>query len=314
MSSDPPFPDWLAAHHQPKTQIAYTHAVAQFCAWFEAQAGESADVASLTKLDVAHYRRDLQAQGKAPSTINKALAALRAWCTWAIEASVREDNPVLGMKRVGDTKKTIAPKGLKDGEAGRLLKHAQTSRHAVRDLTILTLLLQTGLRISEVVAVNWGDIMVGERSGTLTVRQGKGNKQRAVPLSQTARQALYDWAVVAESLEIPPAKRWSKAHADQLMTGIATHPLRPLFSSQKGGRLNERTIQTMVQDAARRAGLVDVTPHTLRHTCAFQLLKAGATLVEVAQILGHTSIATTQIYTGSSIQHLQAAVERIGWE
>jgi site-specific recombinase XerD len=157
-------------------------------------------------------------------------------------------------------------------------------------------------------------MIIGERSGTLTVRQGKGNKQRAVPLSQTVRQALWNWLVAAEGLAIPNVKRWSKAHADHLMTWIAAHPLRPLFSSQKGGRLKERTIQTMVQDAARRAGLVDVSPHTLRHTCAFQLLKAGATLVEVAQILGHTSISTTQIYTGSTEQHLQAAVDRIGWD
>lgn len=308
------FADWLQVHHRPKTQVAYRAAIDHFIAWLETRTDAVADVAMVTKLDIAHYRQHLQDRGRAPSTVNKALAAIRAWLEWAVDEGLRDDNPALGMKRIGDTKKTIAPKGLSDKEIGRVLHWVQMTSHPERDTTIVTLLLQTGLRISELVATNWSDIVVGERSGTLMVRQGKGNKQRQVPLSQTARQALWDWAMIDADLEAPNAKRWSRTHAERLMAWIAAHPANPLFTSQKKGRLKERTIQTMVQDVARLAGLSDVTPHTFRHTCAFHLLKGGATLVEVAQILGHTSISTTQIYTGSTAHHLQAAVDRIGWE
>jgi len=310
--------DWLLQQYRPGTQMMYLGSIRQFQVWAHSRIGEDVDVAHVTTADIDQYQLYLKDQGLASSTITRALASLRAWFAWAIAMELRPDNPVLNLKRNDSPQVRVAPKELTEGEIGRLLQCARKTRYPKRTITIVTLLLQTGLRISELVHANWEDIEVGAHAGTLTIRRDTRTKQRIVPLSHTARHVLWDWACHSDSAWHPRDQRWSQSQAAQLMDWIRANPSHPLFVSQKQNRLNVRTIQAAIQNVADMAGLTNTSPHTLRHTFAFQLLKAGCTLVEVAQLLGHSTVSTTQRYvdvgeahTEHALHQLQKAIERI---
>ena len=189
---------------------------------------------------------------------------------------------------------------------------SQRGRHAARDYAILQLLLQTGLRLGECAALDAEDLVVGERGGHLTVRAGKGNKARPVPLNATARTALAEYAAVR--LGVAPtlaavARAWPRRRADAGGT--------PLWRSQKGGRLSAAamrcTIARLVADGARR-GLVppEASAHTLRHTFAAHYLQAQpGDLLGLAALLGHASLDTTRLYAGPTAAQLAARVDRL---
>lgn len=312
MESLDAFAAWLRPQRQPLTIATYVHSVRHFVAWLAGQQAAPVSAATITAWDVVQYRTHLQESipPRSAATINKVLAAITAWMTWAVATGHRRDNPMHGIRRIGTVAET-APKGLNPGEQAQLLRWAGETRHPVRDTTLLILLLQTGLRVSEICRLAWGDLLVRERSGHLLVRHGKGNKARMVPLSLTARQALWTWAAHAHTLVSPSAKQFSQPHADVLMQWCQAHPAEPVFTSQKGGGLRPRSVQELLQQVAYHAHLPAVTPHTLRHTFAHTLLATGATITEVAQLLGHASVATTQIYTKTSAEGLQRVIERL---
>lgn len=312
MDSLEPFIDWLRPTRQPRTIDTYSQSIQAFVTWLQAFHPAPVTVATVTAWDVVQYRTALQTAQppRAATTINKMLAALAVWLAWGVATGQRVDNPLHTIRRIGMPAET-APKGLSPSEQAQLLRWAQQTRHPLRDTTIITLLLQTGLRISELCALTWGDLQIRERSGQVLVRHGKGNTTRTVPLSLTARRVLWTWAATTYQLPVPPFKAFSHAHAETLMAWIAAHRMLPVFISQKGGALRPRTIQEMVQQVAYHAQLPNVTPHSLRHTFAHMLLTQGATLTEVAQLLGHASVATTQIYTKTSDAGLQQVIERL---
>ena len=148
----------------------------------------------------------------------------------------------------------------------------------LRNRVVLEVLAYAGLRVSEVVALRGGDIAWDSRM--LEVRGGKGGKDRVVPL----RQGTVGWLTA-----------WQACRVNRGLTGTAT-----FFCTLKGGPLSVRYLQQMVKRMAKRAGLeqaASVTPHTLRHTYATGLLDDGFNIREVQLLLGHSSVATTQIYT-----------------
>lgn len=145
-----------------------------------------------------------------------------------------------------------------------------------------------GLRVSELANLKLGDLLLTERKSTLTVRAGKGTKQRTLPLNKDARQVLEQWLAVR-----PPIA------ADMLFAGQRGEPMRP------------RSAQIAVSRLARLAGLPDVTPHTLRHTFAKSLVDNGVTLEKVATLLGHESLDTTRLYVTPGERDLEEAVERL---
>jgi integrase/recombinase XerC len=153
---------------------------------------------------------------------------------------------------------------------------------------VVVVLLNTGLRASELCGLKLSDLELSERRGRLHVR-GKGDKARTVPLNAGVREALREW------LSVRPA-----AADDRLFIG-------------RRGPLTPSGVWRIVTKLARRAGLEDVHPHALRHTFATRLLReAGADLVTVAELLGHESVNTTARYTRPSEKDLQAALERLG--
>jgi len=139
------------------------------------------------------------------------------------------------------------------------------------------LLLNTGLRLGETEALNLNDVGINARSGNVRVRRGKGRRARTVPLNHDARTVLQAW------LDVRPED-----------TDNA------LFLSQKGGRLSSSAISNVIAKFADRTGLDDVSPHTLRHSFAKNLVDADVGLEKVATLLGHESLETTRLYTQPS--------------
>lgn len=287
------------------TITGYLRDLRLFGAWFRAVNGEEPMPLAITPLDVRRYREYLvHDRQQAAATINRKLAALRAWLAWACDRGLIETNPAQGIKGVRSGRS--APRWLNRKETYALLRELHKAeqlaaaraggdpRHpalvqARRDAAVVSLLLHAGLRVGELVALEVGDVEVSDRKGQVTVRFGKGGKQRTVPLNADARRAVRAWLAVRPEL------------------GNA------LFYGKGGRPLSERGVQWRVSRYARRAGLEGVSPHNLRHSLGKNLVDAQVPLDQVATLLGHESLDTTRIYTTPSADDLAQAVERVAW-
>jgi integrase/recombinase XerC len=179
------------------------------------------------------------------------------------------------------------PKALSQGQTTQLLDQATVSKTPLRDRALLELMYSAGLRVSELVGINITDMDL--RNQSLRV-MGKGSKERIALFGRTATTAVRDYM---DAERVPPSK------------GI------PLFTNDKGGRITTRTVQNVVKRWAIQVGLPpETSPHTLRHSFATHLLDGGADLKSVQQLLGHESLATTQIYTHVSVERLKATVDQ----
>jgi integrase/recombinase XerC len=172
------------------------------------------------------------------------------------------------------------------------------------------LLLQTGVRLDECGHLHLEDLDVGERSGHLTIRHGKGNKARIVPLNASARQALADYL----------APRFG---CDPTIKAVALHwprtsprtPLTPLWKSQKGGALTMSAMRQMIDEIVRASAARGLVPsktcaHTLRHTFAHNYLETyPGDVVGLAALLGHASLDTTRLYSQPTLEQLGTRVE-----
>jgi len=257
-------------------------------------------LAEVTTFDVQRYRDHLIDAGHKPSTINRRLAALRAFFAWAAEQDHTAINPAAGIKSIQHKRR--APKGLSKQQVYLLQRQAAARRQlaealagqqtvtpavvlARRDEAILAVLIYTGLRVGELVNLRLRDVEINARSGKVCVYgKGRGKKYREVPLHVEARKALEAY------LDVRPGNE------DEY-----------LFFSQRGP-LKERGVQFRLQQIGEEAK-VEVTPHKLRHTFASQLLReAGVDLVTTSTLLGHESVNTTAIYTQPTEADLEAAV------
>jgi integrase/recombinase XerC len=268
------------------TLLAYRLDLAGFARWYEKAAGQSPQPGGVGPFDVAEYRRWLLDAGRKPSTVNRALGALSWFFAWAVKNGLAPENPASGVRRVSEAPRP--PRALGRREQLALLRAVQR-RGKPRDIAFVTLLLHTGLRVSEACALTVDDIHIGERHGRAVVRQGKGEKYREVPLNVTVRKALAVWLAVR-----------------------GTAP-GYLFTSQRGERLTRRGAEHLVARYAREAGL-EITPHVLRHTFCKNLVDAGESLDRVAWLAGHANLNTTARYTRPTQEDLEKAVDRLAWE
>ena len=224
--------------------------------------------------------------------INRHLSALRAYGEWAKNSGSVPYNPIDGIKSVAQQKH--APKWLDrreqaalQREAERRIQSAKTEpakRQAIRDYSILIILMNTGLRVSELINLEISDISMTDRKGELQVRAGKGEKQRVIPLNNTARKALKAW------FDIRPETAFQK-----------------VFTTQRGAA-TVRAVQSLLEDLGKSARIQKMTPHMARHTFAKNLVNSGVTLEKVAMLLGHTSLDTTMVYTTPALSDLDQAV------
>lgn len=272
------------AAYEGYTRDRYAAALAQFSAWYTAQYQTEPDAALLTAEELRTYRNALSAQGLQAATVNLRLAALRA----LLRAQGRTVK-VKGVKQVAP-----AVEALDARELGRLLAAVEgPAWQDKRNVALLQVLARAGLRISEALALTVSDLTLNERSGLLLVRQGKGRKERRVPLGAEVRAALRAY------LAVRPTP----------VNGAAS---AMLFLSRSWQPLAARDVQRLLTEAARRAGLEKkVTPHTLRHTFATRFLQSGGDLATLATLLGHSSVATTTRYLHPDAGRIQEMVEEL---
>ena len=268
------------ADRSSSTVEAYRKSLEHFGAWFYGYNGQHLGPDILTATDVKQYRQSMLADKLSPATINLRLAAIRAYAKfYKIEVGT-----VRGLQL-----ERPAPRWLDKRDQARLLRsvdlairgaieHTDTWVRAFRDKAIISLLINSGLRLSELAALEWDDVQVLDRSGWVKVRQGKGFKERTVPLNADIRHDLAEW-------------QWGA-------------PEGKVFGLTSDG------IWRVVHKYAERSG-VTVTPHMLRHTFAKSMVDASAPLEQVAALMGHNDLGTTRRYTLPSADDLQKAVERI---
>jgi len=268
------------------TLKAYLSDARAFWKWHR-HVTDTPDALSVDPRDIQDYRAYLAAQGRATGTINRRLNALRNFFKWAKSQGHISDNPFDWLEKVTikNTHKP-APKWLTDKEQRALLRAVRRSGN-LRDVALVQLLLGTGLRISEVSALQMTDVDISARRGWLKVRHGKGMKAREIPLSKKTRQALQAYLVEREG-----------------DSGDA------LFLGQRG-TLNPPGIDYLIRKYAYQAQLPHCSAHTLRHTFAKNLVDAGVSLDQVAMLLGHESLDTTKIYIQPSRRDLEKAVWKI---
>jgi len=285
------------------TRLRYTNAVRAFCLWYETTNQEPFEPERLTPIDLTSYRSAIQ-QSKSASTVNVAVAALRAFSAFLQDAGHRSDNPARKLKSVGRQQK-LAPKSLSPNEVNALLRASQHARQQpVLKYAVAQLLLQTGIREAECSALNIRDVQISERQGQLTVRAGKGNDSRIVPINASARSALA--AYLGPRWGIEPTVKAVAAVWDD-------HRDEPLFVNQRRKRLGPSGIWRMITGlvAATRPPIPqDTTPHTLRHTFGYHYLADHpGDLVGLAALLGHSSIEITRIYVEHTAEELARRVE-----
>jgi site-specific recombinase XerD len=280
-----------AQDKSPATVRSYLNALGQFAQWLTQTRGETyptiqSFVRAITPTDVREYRAHLlNMRHAAAGSINQHLVALRVFTRWARREGLIEGDPVNGIKPVQEVKKP--PRWLNRQEQYALRRAAEKDGDA-RNLAIILLLLNTGLRVSEVAGLKLDDLTLADRKGEVVVR-GKGTKVRTVPLNAEIRKALREYL----------AQRPKVEHT-------------AVFVGQKGGPLGWLGIEYLIAMLGRLAGLEHITPHMLRHTFAKNLVDQGVSLDQVATLLGHRNLTTTARYTQPSQQDLVRAVERLG--
>ena len=265
------------------TLQAYARDLRDFADWVDT---ESADVLTLGEREIETYLISLDAMGLSKSTRARRLSAIRQFYRFAFEEGWRADNPAIRLKGPGREKRL--PKTLSIEDVERLLTAAREAGRIddrVRNTCLMELLYATGMRVTELVSL---PVQSARGDPRMLLVRGKGGKERMVPLSPPAREALAAWLAVRDR----------DAALARKEKGAATS--RFLFPSRgKLGHLTRHRFYLLIKELAMAAGVSPetVTPHTLRHAFATHLLARGADLRAIQVLLGHADVATTEIYT-----------------
>lgn len=241
----------------------------------------------LASLQVHHLRRfvaQLHGQGLAGRSLARALSAWRGFFHWLGERGLVKANPCDGIRPPKSSR--MLPKALSVDETARLLMPVEDDDpvQAARDLAMFELFYSSGLRLAELVALDCEALDSIAHESEVRVL-GKRNKLRLVPVGSKAREALAAWAAVRDELAKPEEKA--------------------LFVGQRGARISPRMVEARLSRRAVQLGLpTHVHPHMLRHSFASHVLQSSGDLRAVQEMLGHASIASTQVYTHLDFQHL----------
>ncbi len=272
------------------TVEAYIHEARSLLEYLAASVGlEPHDPLNLENLELADVRSWLarfQRAGQSRSTLARHGASIRTFCSWLYRSGYSGQDAAARLKSPRPDNEL--PHVLSQDQARHLLNYAHERAKAndpvkVRDWAAAELLYASGLRISELCSLD-----VASLGADSTVRViGKGNKERIVPYGVPATRALMRY------LDLRP--------------GLIKSPTKALFLGVRGGRMNPRQMREVVHRLAAEAGVPDISPHDLRHSAATHLLEGGSDLRTVQEILGHSSLQTTQRYTHVSAERLRSA-------
>ena len=283
------------------TTRGYLADLEHFSHWFTQTNGEALAPERLTPTDVKAYKQHLLiVERRKASTVNRRLAALSAYSKWAREAGLIQSDPTENVKAVKQV--ASAPKWLDKHEQFSLqraierdlqlskLRYPKRWVTRRRDASLTLFLLNTGLRLSELTALHLGDLQLSERKGSVLVQNGKGGKQRTVPLNAEARKAIQEWLAVRPQIG-----------SDFVWVGV----------EGESERLSGRAIQRILQRYAQEAGLEALTPHICRHTFAKNLVNQDVGLEKIGTLLGHANLNTTRLYITPDERDLEDAVEKL---
>lgn len=262
------------------------------------------DFAAVDRDQARSFVLQLHGTGSSKRTIQRKLSALRSLFRYLLKRGVIDSNPFANLPPIKSDKPLPVVMQIRQVEEllaaiprfweqkisdGNVRSDEQAHAAALRDTAITETIYSGGLRISEAVGLNIGDVNLAD--GIMQLR-GKGKKERLAALGGPAVRAVRDYL----------------RHRRE--TGISNTPEMPLFVNKSGTRLTARSYQRNLQEYLIFAGLPpDFTPHKLRHSFATHLLDAGSDLRSVQELLGHENLSTTQIYTHVSIQRLRKVYE-----
>lgn len=288
----------------PHTLRAYTTDLEQFVEHVAASRGIKPSQVTAESFDTDRIRDflgDLHDRDLSRASSARHLAALRTFARYLVREGVLREDPtgLVGAPR----KQQILPAHLATSEMERLLAAPDVSTVAGRrDQAILELFYASGLRLSELVGLDLGDINLSSRIARV---DGKGGKQRLVPFNRTAAEAIRQ--MLQDGTEASPASVRGRART----TGRHAATRHPLFRNLRGGRLTTRSVDRIVRQHVRQAAIAQgISPHALRHTFATHLLQAGADLRAIQELLGHARLSTTQRYTHLDVGRLMDVYRR----
>jgi integrase/recombinase XerC len=274
--------------HSVRAYVADVHSLADHAVRMGRASPDALDLGVLRS-----WLARLASTGQARSSVARRAAAARSFTSWAARAglSAADAGALLATPKAGRT----LPGVLRQDEASALLDLAAVAADdgnpaGLRDVALLEVLYATGIRVGELCGLDLGDLDVARR---LLRVVGKGDKERSVPLGAPALRAV---------------DRWISAGRPALATASSG---AALFLGSRGGRIDPRTVRRVVHTMLEHVpGAPSLGPHGLRHSAATHLLEGGADLRSVQELLGHATLATTQVYTHVSVDRLKATYDQ----
>ena len=266
----------VVRHLSPHTISSYKRDLTAFFTFLKEKhdSGEEVQDHHIRGFVAQERRRDLSAR-----SIQRALSSIRSFFNYLLDEEVVETNPAANISSPKSTQ--LLPKALDTDLVKRLLDFKPQGDIEIRDKAMVELLYSSGLRLSELCSLNMDSISVRERSCRVV---GKGNKTRDLPVGEKAIQSLRDWFLVRKN--------------------ISSDSNKALFLNKNGERISTRSVQLRLERLSKKRGLPMVNPHMLRHSFASHILESSGDLRAVQEMLGHSDIGTTQIYTKLDFQHL----------
>jgi len=276
------------------TIAAYRNDLYQLASFVEEEAakrGLAPSWVSFSRQGMLSYLLSLKERNYASSTAARKMAAAKSFFSFVVAEGILKDNPTQDLRspKVGKS----LPKPISVSQVHRLLEQPTklSTPEAKRDEAMLALLYATGMRVSELMSLNLGDV---DTAGGYVRCFGKGHKERLIPIYEQAALLVEEY-ITAARLQLARYREAEKA----------------LFLNRRGERLTRQGFWQILKGYAKSADLEkEISPHTLRHSFATHMLNGGADLRSVQELLGHANISTTQVYTHLTSEHIRNTYER----
>ena len=269
----------------PLTVEAYGHDLRDYLSWLEDHGHD--DIDRITRDDIVDYLSDMRELGYAPATMERHASVLKSFHQFCVRENLTENHPTatVSLPKVPDT----LPDVISIEKAEALLDQPFPNTPAgLRDHAILEVLYGCGLRVSELIGLDFESLFLDE--GLVRVI-GKGSKERLVPIGGSASSALVTYLDEG------------RPHLEKSLPDPRC--ARAIFLNTRGGRLTRQSVHKIVARYGAVVGIEDLHPHTLRHSFATHMLSGGADLRALQEMLGHSDISTTQIYTHVDRAHIR---------
>jgi site-specific recombinase XerD len=270
------------------TVVAYRRGVRHLTQWFERTYEEPFDATALLPRDLEHWKTyQLKTVASSPATVNQRLVAVSSFFAWCVEAEIIAKDPTRSVHAIRLEKHK--PRSIAGKRLQRLLRAAHKNGN-LRDIAIVEVLSETGIRVGELLALQVGDLVnLDKRSAHLIIRQGKHGSYRTVPLTKTVRDALIDYLAQHPCGGYPNAILWT---------------------GSRGSLTQSSSILRLLDKYCIQANIPKVTPHQLRHTFATRYLQNNpGDLRGLAALLGHSDLNTVMLYTEPSLDELAQRME-----